>query len=78
MDWERVKQLEMEYSERSNVFIKDLERLKKTLIDEKVMLEQHKDTQPDSFEAYIQMPRQQRRAYQRRLEKEMRRNNINH
>lgn len=72
MDLERVKQLEMEYSERSNVFIKDLERLKKTLIDEKVMLEQHKDTQPDSFEAYIQMPRQQRRAYQRRLEKEMR------
>lgn len=54
--------------------IKDLERLKKTLIDEKVMLEQHKDTQPDSFEAYIQMPRQQRRSYQRRLEKEMRRN----
>lgn len=78
MDLERVKQLEMEYSERSNVFIKDLERLKKTLIDEKVMLEQHKDTQPDSFEAYIQMPRQQRRSYQRRLEKEMRRNNINH
>ena len=39
--------------------------------------EQHKDTQPD-YEAYIQMPRQQRRAYQRRLEKEMRRNNINH
>ena len=78
MDLERLKQLEMEYSERSNVFIKDLERLKKTLIDEKVMLEQHKDTQPDSFEAYIQMPHQQRRAYQRRLEKEMRRNNINH
>lgn len=78
MDLERLKQLEMEYSERSNVFIKDLERQKKTLIDEKVMLEQHKDTQPDSFEAYIQMPRQQRRAYQRRLEKEMRRNNINH
>lgn len=78
MDWDRVKQLEMEYSERSNVFIKDLERLKKTLIDEKVIPEQHKDTQPDSFEAYIQMPRQQRRAYQRRLEKEMRRNNINH
>lgn len=39
MDLERLKQLEMEYSERSNVFIKDLERLKKTLIDEKVMLE---------------------------------------
>jgi hypothetical protein len=77
MDWERVKQLEMEYSERSNVFIKDLERLKKAMIDEKVIPEQHKDTQPD-YEAYIQMPRQQRRAYQRRLEKEMRRNNINH
>lgn len=29
MDLERVKQLRMEYSERSNVFIKDLERLKK-------------------------------------------------
>lgn len=78
MDLERVKQLRMEYSERSNVFIKGLERLKKkTLIDEKVIPEQHKDTQPD-YEAYIQMPRQQRRAYQRRLEKEMRRNNINH
>lgn len=36
--------------------------------------EQHKDAQPDSFEAYAQMSRQQRRAYQRRLEKEMRRN----
>lgn len=29
MDLERVKQLRMEYSERSNVFIKGLERLKK-------------------------------------------------
>lgn len=29
MDLERLKQLEMEYAERSNVFIKDLERLKK-------------------------------------------------
>lgn len=36
--------------------------------------EQHEDTQPDSFETYTQMPRQQRRAYQRKLEKEMRRN----
>lgn len=35
--------------------------------------EQHKDTQPDSFETYTQMTRQQRRAYQRRFEKEMRR-----
>lgn len=72
MDLERLKQLEMEYAERSGL-TKDLERLKKAMIDEKVMLEQHKDTQPD-YEAYIQMPRQQRRAYQRRLEKEMRRN----
>lgn len=53
----------------------DLERLKQLEME---YAEQHKDTQPDSFEAYIQMPRQQRRAYQRRLEKEMRRNNINH
>lgn len=44
------------------------------MIDEKIVSEQHRDTQPDSFEAYVQMPRQQRRAYQRRLEKEMRRN----
>ena len=44
------------------------------MIDEKVVSEQHRDTQPDSFEAYVQMSRQQRRAYQRRLEKEMRRN----
>lgn len=77
MDLERLKQLEMEYAERSGL-TKDLERLKKAMIDEKVIPEQHKDTQPDSFEAYIQMPRQQRRSYQRRLEKEMRRNNINH
>ncbi len=76
MDLERLKQLEMEYAERSGL-TKDLERLKKAMIDEKVIPEQHKDTQPD-YEAYIQMPRQQRRAYQRRLEKEMRRNNINH
>lgn len=73
MDLERLKQLEMEYAERSGL-TKDLERLKKAMIDEKVVSEQHKDTQPDSFEAYVQMPRQQRRAYQRRLEKEMRRN----
>lgn len=73
MDLESAKQLGMEYAERSG-FTKSLERLKKAMIDEKVVFEQHRDTQPDSFEAYVQMPRQQRRAYQRRLEKEMRRN----
>ena len=70
MDLERVKQLEMEYSERSDRFIKDLESLNKVLMGEKAMPEKHKDTQPD-YETYIQMPRQQRRAYQRRLEKEI-------
>ena len=43
------------------------------MIDEKVV-SKNEDTWSDSFEAYVQMPRQQRRAYQRRLEKEMRRN----
>lgn len=75
MDLERLKQLEMEYAERSGL-TKDLERLKKAMIDEKVVSEQHRDTQPDSFEAYVQMPRQQRRAYQRRLEKEMKRKEV--
>lgn len=43
MDLERLKQLEMEYAERSGL-TKDLERLKKAMIDEKVVSEQHRDT----------------------------------
>ena len=40
MDLERLKQLEMEYAERSGL-TKDLERLKKAMIDEKKQVTNH-------------------------------------
>ena len=74
MDLERVKQLRNEYAEYAEQHIISMEQFEKfqenLYSQEAVVPEPPQAPQPNSTFDYAQMTRQQRRAYERRLAKE--------
>lgn len=73
MDLEHMKQLRNMYAEQHIVSEEYLNELKKNVCNnEATITPQEEPRQSETFESYIGMTRQQRRAYERRLAKESR------
>lgn len=73
MDLERLKQLRNEYTEQHIISKEQLEKFYEQFINEVVPEHPQEKPQPSSTFDYVQMTRQQRRAYERRLAKQSKR-----
>lgn len=72
MDLEYMKQLRSRFAEQHIVSKEYVDKLKKLCDNEVKITPQEEHPQSETFESYMGMTRQQRRAYERRLAKKRR------